>query len=151
MARRITLNTVYKAINMALDINQKLQQQVFRLAGIATSNSLVNGFWRPPEDNRFRYVTHTLLMEYCIALASHKHILASKIQRDLSASDTHQDLIASDVQRDLIVKKLQDISETLKKREMIDEYDIDEWEELSISLGNGPIWQKISTQKAKIR
>ena len=101
MAGRINLNSLYKAINKAMDIQSDKQLELFQGAGSKINRSMVNGFWRREDDSRYKHVTPTLLKEYCFAL-----------QRRL-------DLAASESSLDLVEPILQEVIETLRNQEQI--------------------------------
>jgi len=87
MAGRINLNSLYKAINKALDIQSDKQLTLFQGAGSNISRSMVNGFWRREDDNRYKHVTPTLLNEYCFALKRSQDLTTLKGQQDLTEVD----------------------------------------------------------------
>lgn len=125
MAGRVTLNQVYRAINFALGIDRPRQFEVFQQSTKPVNKSMVSGFSKHSEDNRYRHVTHSILMAYCGALKS---------QPDLQDNAT----------------ELQMVIETLEAGDQLGEDCIDHWEEISEKMGNGPIWQKLA-HKGKIR
>ena len=125
MAGRGTLNQVYRAINFAMGIDRPRQFEVFQQSTKPVNKSMVSGFSKHPDGDKLVYVTHSLLMAYCCALKS---------QPDLQGSAT----------------ELQKVVETLEAKQELDESSIDQWEVVSESKGNGPIWQKL-THKGKIR
>jgi hypothetical protein len=128
MAGRITLNQVYRAINHALGIDRPRQFEILQGVTRPPNKSMVSGFSKPVGDNRHRHVTHRLLMEYCVALAS---------QSDLAGTP--------------IVTELQKVAQTLENGDMLDESAIDHWEGISEERGNGPIWQALMDSDRKRR
>ena len=125
MAGLVKLSQEVGRINQALGIERPRQFDVFQQSTKPVNKSMVSGFSKHSEDNRYRHVTHSLLIAYCTALKS---------QPDLEGR----------------AAELQKVIETLEAGDQLDENSIDHWEEISEQLGNGPIWQKL-THKGKVR
>jgi len=61
----MNLNELYKAINTALDIPRPERPAIMEKHGGSATNATMAGYWRKPDDSRYRRVTPPTLLMYC--------------------------------------------------------------------------------------
>lgn len=123
-----TLNNLYRAINLALGIERPRQFEILQTIPGTISKSVVSGFSRNPDDNRYKAVQHDMLIKYCLALATQPDLLALGVQPDLEGT----------------AKALRE--ETTPSWEKIDI-----WEGVSLRMGRGKIKDRLEKPRKTIR
>lgn len=64
MQDRPSLNEIFKTITAALNIKKPDQVELFRSAGETLTTSMVDGFWRKPDDSRAKTLRYQSLHRY---------------------------------------------------------------------------------------
>ncbi|MBL4781814.1 MAG: hypothetical protein JKX92_06185 [Porticoccaceae bacterium] len=68
----MTLNQLYKAINIALAVAPKERPAIMAAGGQSASNSALGGYWRASDDHRFRSIPPLALLGFCRGLVDQR-------------------------------------------------------------------------------
>jgi len=68
----MTLNELFKAINIALAIPPKERPALMVSGGRTVTNSAISGYWRRADDNRFRYIPPLAFLAFCRGVVANR-------------------------------------------------------------------------------
>lgn len=99
-----TLNEIFKTITSALNIKKPDQVELFRTAGEFFTTSMVDGFWRKPDDSRAKTLRFQSLRRYLGALelqlteSAGEGDAAQQLEELIAKIDAGDDITGADLQ-----------------------------------------------------